>query len=143
MTTTQPATRMEVLDRDECLALLATMSIGRVAYAVHGGARIEVVNYVRDGDGAVLRMAVGSKSIAIGRGTHLALEIDRLDEATGTGWSVTIAGPATWVEDEAETARLASVLRCWAPGDRPYFAKIHPAHVFGRRVAPEAAPAGS
>jgi uncharacterized protein len=132
-------TRIDVLGRDECLTLLAGESIGRVAYAVHGGARIEVVNFVWDGDGPVLRMAVGSKSIAVGRGSHLALEADRLDHATSTGWSVTVVGPVSWIEDAAEQARLAGILRCWAPGERPHFAKIRPAHVFGRRVSPEPA----
>ena len=125
---------IETLDRAECLALLATAQIGRVASAVYGGARIEVVNFLWDGASAVIRMGVGAKSAAIGSGSHLALEVDRLDEATASGWDVTIAGPTTWVTDPAEIARLDGALHCWAPGERPHFARIHPAHVFGRRV---------
>jgi nitroimidazol reductase NimA-like FMN-containing flavoprotein (pyridoxamine 5'-phosphate oxidase superfamily) len=132
--TSRDAAALDVLDRPECLALLATATVGRIAYSVHGGARIEVVNFVVDGDEVVIRMAVGAKSIAIGRGSHLALEADRLDEATGTGWNVTIAGPVSWVDDVDEVARLEGMLRCWAPGHRPHFARLKPALVFGRRV---------
>jgi nitroimidazol reductase NimA-like FMN-containing flavoprotein (pyridoxamine 5'-phosphate oxidase superfamily) len=125
---------IEALGREECLELLATEDVGRLAYCVHGGARIEVVNFVVDGGGVVIRMDVGSKTIAVGRGSGLAIEADRLDKESGTGWDVTVAGPVDWITDDAEIERLAGVLRCWAPGARQHFARIRPAHVFGRRI---------
>jgi nitroimidazol reductase NimA-like FMN-containing flavoprotein (pyridoxamine 5'-phosphate oxidase superfamily) len=125
---------IEVLDREECLALLASENVGRLAYAVHGGARIEVVNFVVDGGGVVIRMDVGSKTIAVGRGSGLAIEADQLDKASGTGWDVTVAGPVDWITDPADIDRLTTVLHCWAPGTRDNFARIRPAHVFGRRI---------
>ena len=131
--------RLEVLEREECLSLLGTRTVGRLAYCAHLGARIEVVNFVVDRGEVVVRMQVGSKSVAIARGSSLALEADCLDEESATGWDVTVVGPATWVDDPAELARLDGLLRCWAPGHRPHFARIRPAHVFGRRLSTPAA----
>jgi uncharacterized protein len=125
---------LDVLDREECLRLMATQNVGRLAYCVHGGARIEVVNFVVDGGGVVIRMDVGSKTIAVGRGSGLAVEADDLDKESGTGWDVTVAGPVDWVEEPAEVERLAELLQCWAPGAREHFARIRAAHVFGRRI---------
>lgn len=130
------ATELVVLDRAQCLELLGTTTTGRLAYSVHGTPRIEVVNFLLDegGTGAVIRMAASSRSAAVGRGESFALEIDRIDESSGTGWSVTAIGRAVWVSDRAEVRRLDPLLRCDAPGDRPFFARISFGHVFGRRL---------
>jgi hypothetical protein len=44
-----------VLDRAECMQLLATQSVGRVAYATDAGARILPVNYVLGADCVIFR----------------------------------------------------------------------------------------
>lgn len=131
----QPGT-LEVLDRAECLALLGGARHCRVAYCLVGRPRIEVVNFIIDRGEVVIRMAVGAKSAAIGAGGSLAVEVDRLDDEAGTGWDVTVAGPVTWVSDAAEIRRLEGLLACSAAGERPHFARITPAHVFGRRISP-------
>ncbi len=46
-----PADRLESLDRDECLRLLAGQEIGRFGFVTDGQPRIEPVNYrLIDGD---------------------------------------------------------------------------------------------
>ncbi|MBA3742559.1 pyridoxamine 5'-phosphate oxidase family protein [Sporichthya sp.] len=130
----KPHRRLDVLDRAECLALLGSVRLGRVAYNAHGAPRVEVVNFLLDGDGAVIRMGIGSRSAAVGRGGHFALEADRLDETGDIGWNVTAIGPVRWVSDPAEFRRLDRLLISSAPGDRSHLARISFAQVFGRRL---------
>ena len=53
---------LEELEHDECLKLLATMSIGRVAIVIDDrGPLVVPVNYALDGDVVVFRSGAGSK----------------------------------------------------------------------------------
>jgi nitroimidazol reductase NimA-like FMN-containing flavoprotein (pyridoxamine 5'-phosphate oxidase superfamily) len=126
---------VESLERAECLALLSTSRHCRVAYCFLGHPHIEVVNFIVDRGDLVIRMAVGARSAAIGAGGSLAVEVDRLDDETGTGWGVTVTGPVAWVSDAEEIRRLGELLWCSAEGERPHFARITAAHVFGRRIS--------
>jgi nitroimidazol reductase NimA-like FMN-containing flavoprotein (pyridoxamine 5'-phosphate oxidase superfamily) len=132
-----PRRTLEVLARDECLSLLAGRRHGRLAYCYLGRPHIEVLNFVVDGGDVVIRMGVGAKSAAIGGGGFLALEVDSLDDAGGTGWDVTVSGPVAWVTEPAELDRLGELLHCSAPGDRPHIARIVCTQVFGRRIEVE------
>lgn len=125
-----------VLDRAECLALLRTAGLGRIAYSTHGSPRIEVVNFLLDdaGTSAVIRMASSSRSAAVGRGESFALEVDRIDEADGTGWDVTATGRASRITDPEEIRRLDPLLQSAAPGERRFFARITFGQIFGRRL---------
>jgi hypothetical protein len=51
-----------------------------------------------------------------------------------------VTGPADWVEDEDEKARLGEVVQPWAPGEKPYFMRIKTEQVSGRRIVRDAAP---
>ena len=56
------ATALEELAHDECLKLLATMSIGRVAIVIDDrGPLVVPVNYALDGEIVVFRTGAGSK----------------------------------------------------------------------------------
>ena len=67
-------------------------------------------------------------------------ETDRLDEATHSGWSVTVVGRAEEVTDTGEVAKLHKLdLHPWAPGEREHFIRIRPEIVTGRRILPAAA----
>jgi hypothetical protein len=128
---------LAVLARDECLELLAGWRHGRLAYCYLGRPHVEVVNFLVDGGDVVIRMGVGAKSAAIGRGGFFALEVDSIDDAAGTGWDVTVSGPVAWVTEPAELDRLGRLLSCSAPGERPHIARIACAQVFGRRIGVE------
>ena len=128
------ARRLEVLDRAECLRLLGSVRLGRVAYSAHGVPRVEVVNFLLDGEVAIIRMDIGSRSAAVGRGGLFALEADQLDENDGTGWNVTAIGRVGWLNDLAEYRRLEPLLISAAPGDRSHLARISFGQVFGRRL---------
>src|SRR5690242_4239193 len=132
--TYDPKTRMEVLDRRECLALLERNTLGRLA-VVGGDARPYVfpVNYAIDNGAVVFRTDHGTKvRLAIGR--WVAFECDGVDAVYHTGWSVLVSGIAEAVTNPAEIARLERVpLGVWCPGPKTTWVRVHPRILSGRR----------
>jgi uncharacterized protein len=86
----------EALDEQECLRLLGTTAIGRVAYTEAALPAIRPVSYtLRDGAVVIPTQADSSLAFAL-RGAVVAFEADSYDHAARTGWSVTVVGPS-WV----------------------------------------------
>ena len=66
----------------------------------------------------------------------VAFEVDDLDTATSSGWSVVVTGRATRVTDPELITRYQEVpLRPWTPGERDQFVVITTEVVEGRRVS--------
>jgi nitroimidazol reductase NimA-like FMN-containing flavoprotein (pyridoxamine 5'-phosphate oxidase superfamily) len=129
-----PTRSIEEIESAECMRLLTTQSVGRLAYVVREEPMIQPVNYIVDGGQVVIRLATGQKLAAIARDEIFAFEVDELDGDTRTGWNVTVTGPADWVSNEAELSRLDTLLKAWASGEKPYFIRIRPKRVSGRRI---------
>src|SRR6516225_6408037 len=81
----------EELSAGECLELLATHRFGRIAVVVDGRPVVFPINYALEGDSVVFRTAPGTKLSGAALG-HVAFEIDGVNEATQTGWSVIVQG---------------------------------------------------
>ena len=129
------ANGLEVLDRGDCLALMGSVSLGRVVFTDRALPAIQPVNFVLDGDDVIIATAPGSKLAAATRGAIVAFETDRFSARSRTGWSVTMIGPARTVRDAAEIDRLSRLpLRSWAPGRRDHFIRIRGDFVSGRRI---------
>ena len=129
---------VEELGRDECLALLACNSFGRVAVNIGDGPPvIRPVNYLFDEESraVVFRTASGSKFHALIRSASAAFEIDGVDERSRTGWSVIIRGVTQEITRAAERRRLDGLgLEPWAPGHKPHWIQIRTRIVSGRRI---------
>jgi hypothetical protein len=126
---------LEQLSRDECLRLMGSVPVGRIVYTRQALPAVELVNFVLDDGGIIIRTGAGSKLAAATRGAVVAFEADSVDVAGHGGWSVTVVGHATAVTDGAEIARLEqSGLMPWAPGNRDHFIRVSPAIVNGRRI---------
>src|SRR5215475_530350 len=85
------------LSRAECLELLAASRFGRLAVvSAHSTPVIRPVNYVFDASSqsVVFRTGWGTKFHALLTAGKAAFEIDGVDNATKTGWSVIISGIA-------------------------------------------------
>jgi nitroimidazol reductase NimA-like FMN-containing flavoprotein (pyridoxamine 5'-phosphate oxidase superfamily) len=132
-------TGIELLDRDDCLALMWGETVGRLA-VVHGGApMIYPVNYALDGEQVIFRSNAGTK-IDAGLRSPVCFEVDRLNPRTHEGWSVVVTGRL----EEAlpgrrdEWARLLSLpLEGWA-GTKDHLFRIVADRITGRRVGPQA-----
>jgi nitroimidazol reductase NimA-like FMN-containing flavoprotein (pyridoxamine 5'-phosphate oxidase superfamily) len=98
------------------------------------------VNFVLDQHTVLFRSDQGTKLDVAVRGGRVAFEIDGIDEATRTGWSVLVRGEATEVTNPAELARARGLpLHAWAPGAKGHYIRILPISLTGRRIAlPEA-----
>ncbi len=135
--------RMEIIDQDECLNLLNTQDVGRIAFVNGGAADVLPVNYVLDGDAVVFATATGTKLWSVQRGP-VTFEVDHTEAATRSGWSVVIHGLAqeiTPLDSPALVARLRALpLNSWA-GDKPHLVRIALRTITGRRIREAAASA--
>ncbi len=130
-------TGLETLDRDECLALLALRSLGRLAVVINGQPLVFPVNFALDGDAIVLRTEPGTKLDGARRGP-VAFECDGTDEPRyHTAWSVLATGDAVEVHDPVDLERIGRLpLVLWSPGPKSIWLRILPATLSGRRILP-------
>ena len=127
-------TGLDVLDRDQCVALLERSSLARIAVVVGGQPLVFPVNFTLDGDAVVFRTDEGTKLYAARNGP-VAFECDGVDSQYHTGWSVLGTGEAEEVVNEAELARLARLpLGPWCPGPKSTWLRIRPRVLTGRRI---------
>jgi nitroimidazol reductase NimA-like FMN-containing flavoprotein (pyridoxamine 5'-phosphate oxidase superfamily) len=134
----------EQLSQDECLLLMASVSVGRIVYTRRALPAVELVNFALiDGD-IVIRTNAEGKLAAATRGAVVAFEADSVDLGGHAGWSVTVVGQARAVTDGEETRCLERVaLTSWVPGQGGHFIRIAPAIVNGRRVCSRRLTGGS
>lgn len=129
-------TGLEVLDWDECVALMAQSPLGRIAVVIDGRALVFPVNFTLDGDAVVLRTDAGTKLHAA-RDGPVTFECDGTDPVYHTGWSVLATGNAEEVRNDAEIARLQRLpLGPWCPGPKSTWLRIQPRSLTGRRIPP-------
>jgi nitroimidazol reductase NimA-like FMN-containing flavoprotein (pyridoxamine 5'-phosphate oxidase superfamily) len=134
---TEPHTEsgVHVLSRDECLSLLASMPVGRLVFTDRALPAIVPVNFVLSGGHIVLRTGATSSLAAAVRGSVVAFEVDCIDAAGRTGWSVTVVGRSEHVTDPEWIARLEELpLLSWAGTELEQFVVISVELVNGRRV---------
>jgi hypothetical protein len=125
---------IDQLSEAECLDLLASRTVGRLAYVARAGTPdIVPVNYRYVDGRVVIRSAPGPKLQAAERRERVALEVDELDEETRSGWSVVVHGRATVLRPEHEPPEGAVP---WAPGPRRHVLQVVPERVTGRRLDP-------
>jgi uncharacterized protein len=134
--TTGPHPLLEVIERDECLRLLADDEIGRLAVIAGNTPVILPVNYALDGDSVVFRTDPGTK-LDHGPRARASFEVDRFDRERRTGWSVVATGRLEEVThyDAATFDRVRRlVVDPWAGGDKAHWMRLVPDRVTGRRI---------
>jgi nitroimidazol reductase NimA-like FMN-containing flavoprotein (pyridoxamine 5'-phosphate oxidase superfamily) len=129
-------TGLEILDRDECVALLERSSLGRIAVVIDGHPLIFPVNFALDGEAIVLRTDEGTKLFAARNGP-VAFECDGTDAVYHTGWSVLATGSAEEVQNAADIVRMTRLpLQPWCSGAKSTWLRIQPRMLTGRRIRP-------
>ncbi|MGW7210715.1 pyridoxamine 5'-phosphate oxidase family protein [Streptomyces sp. NPDC054837] len=131
-----PNDGFRALGRQECLRLMARAPIGRVVYTRRALPAVLPVNFGLDVDGAVLlRTSAASELVRSIDGAVVAFEVDDVDAARHSGWSVVVTGAATVVTDPAEHERLARTGPVsWVPAPQEVFVRIEPELVTGREL---------
>ncbi len=132
------ARHLDELSREECLTLVASHSIGRLAVAVPGEApHVVPLNYVLDVDVVVFRTDSGLK-LEAARSHPVSFQVDFFDPYSRSGWSVLIHGTAADV-DASEATHLD--LESWAGGTKAHWMRVVPRRISGRRIhLPEGLP---
>lgn len=135
----QKVSPAEMLESQECWALLRQVSVGRLAVWLDDGPDIFPVNYVTDHGTLVFRTGTGTKLDAVQGEFPVAMEADGVNPETGVAWSVVIRGKAellTKTDDVLATFSLP--LFPWEAGHKDHFVRVVPMSISGRRftVAP-------
>lgn len=127
------SSKLRNLDRDECLRLLATQQVGRIAFTDDSGTDIMPVNFVLDGED-VLIATTGYGAIARGStNARVAFEVDDYDTYNESGWSVVVRGRA---HRESPLQSSAERPEPWADGSRTFLLRISGEAISGRRLIP-------
>ena len=126
---------LEILPREECLRLLRTQYLGRVAVRIGEAPSILPVIFALLDDDVVFRTDPGTKMSAAVMRTLVAFEVDDADPTTRAGWSVLVVGPVEEVTDATTLAQVDRLgLEPWVDGARDRVLRIRSRTVTGRRV---------
>ena len=125
---------VEILDRRECLTLLAGQQVGRLAVMDGDAPLILPLNYALVDDTIVFETNDGSKLDA-SRGGPACFEIDGLDPEHRGGWSVVVRGHLheVTVHDRPELDRLSDRVDSWI-GERSHLLRLDSWAITGRRL---------
>lgn len=128
---------LEVLSREDCLSLLGTARLGRIAVTSRALPTILPVNFSFDGRQILIRTGRGTKLDAATRDSVVAFEVDQIEPGRNTEWSVVVTGVARVLTDpdEVAAAQRPSLVR-WAAAADDRIVAISPEVVSGRRVLP-------
>lgn len=127
--------RLEPLEIDECLRLLDSRYVGRIAFVDGGLPQVLPLNYRFHEGAIVFRTDYGALLDAVHR-SDVAFEVDAIDPDYHTGWSVVVHGRAEEVWRPEDLAGLRALpLRPWAPGSRDHYVRILPGRITGRRIS--------
>jgi nitroimidazol reductase NimA-like FMN-containing flavoprotein (pyridoxamine 5'-phosphate oxidase superfamily) len=126
---------LEPLSALECETLLAHHSLGRVAvWSGEHPAVLPVLYGLLDGD-VVFRTAPGEKLIAATLGQEVVFEIDGVEPARRTGWSVNVVGRAELIVDRNDQARISQIsIEQWAGDYRDEYVRVRTERLSGRRI---------
>lgn len=134
MTTPLPQMRPPaVLNAYDCWDLLPTEEVARVAWAAPDSVAIVPVNY------SVVDKTLWFQTQPYSRlgrncdGARLAMEVDHLDHATKSAWSVVVVGYAQVVPLD-EVPETVQQMQIWIPGPRSLAVRVDPVDVTGRRI---------
>ena len=130
---------LEELSESECWTMLRTVDVGRLATPTpSGGVEIFPINHVVDQGSIVFRTALGTKLTHALEAREVAFEADnatcRLDEQHDDPWSVVIHGSAEMITRRTQMFdSFELTLHPWHISDKPYFVRLAPTAVTGRR----------
>jgi len=125
-----------VLSRRECLALLATVEVGRLGVSIEALPAILPVNFRLFRDRIIIRTVPGTKLDAAAAQAVVAFEVDDYDPQGTWGWSVLVRGAGAEIVDPGELAEVQTLpLQAWAfkNGQADRFLHIETTVVTGRR----------
>lgn len=126
------STGLTVLDDVECLRLLASVPLGRIAVSDRALPCVLPVYFLLTGRTVLLRVSGTGRLAAATRAAVVAFEADEM--GTSGGWSVLGIGRTRSVRPDERAA--ASGLRRWGIGEHDRFVAVGLELLTGRRLPP-------
>jgi nitroimidazol reductase NimA-like FMN-containing flavoprotein (pyridoxamine 5'-phosphate oxidase superfamily) len=99
---------LEILSREECLGLLASVRIGRIVFTDRALPAVQPVVFAVHAGGIVLRLPEGSTALAA-TDAIVAFEADNVAHDLREGWTVTVIGHAEDVRDPERLNQFAAL----------------------------------
>jgi hypothetical protein len=132
----EPAVQSHIIDLapDECWTLAAARQVGRLAWTAPQGPTVIPVNFTATGSEVLVRTTAHSEAARECDDSPVAFEVDDVDEATRSGWSVLMRGRAHLEYGATDDAGPD----VWAPGPRSLRLRIEVTEITGRRITPSA-----
>jgi len=128
--------QLQTLSKAECLELLASRELGRMAYNDPDGPIVVPVNFVLDTDTVIIATSPHTDLGRHARSVPVAFEVDEINQETHAGWSVLLRGRAEAVEYAELPAAHQSRPAPWAEGVRTLYLRVVPSSITGRRLLP-------
>lgn len=128
-----PAT--ELLTEPECWRRVAGADLGRIAFLTEDAIRVYPVAYAARDQRVYLRTSPYSE-LALQRDGRVTFEVEEVDSATRSGWTVLLTGSLDPVADPYEIASVWTTcsVRPWADGWREHTLRLTPESVSGVAV---------
>ncbi|WP_039639461.1 pyridoxamine 5'-phosphate oxidase family protein [Streptomyces sp. 769] len=131
MSTPPAALRMVEVSGAEALWLVEGSALGRLVYAQRDQTVVRPGRHMWEYGRLVVRTPAPAAAVP----ATATYQVDEVRAATGTGWSVTLAGPAEVITDPDEAAHYRRTLTGWSHGPHDTLLRIHPKTVNGFRLA--------
>jgi len=129
--TAPPATlRMVEVSGAEALWLLEGSSLGRLVYARREMTVVRPARHVWEYGSLVVRTPTPAAAVLATATYH----VDEIRAVPGTGWTVTVCGPAEVITDPDEVAHYRRTLTGWTHGPHDTLLRLHPKTVTGFRL---------
>ncbi|RSM63010.1 pyridoxamine 5'-phosphate oxidase family protein [Amycolatopsis sp. WAC 01376] len=126
---------LEMLDREQCLSLLAGVGLGRVVFTSRALPAIQPARFALHHGAIVVRTPSQSALFAGILDSVVAFAVDEFSADLGKGWFVTVLGRAAEVRDPIVIAELETLpLCCWTGQADARYLRIPVESVTGRRI---------
>lgn len=124
------------LSEPECLELLTSKRVGRVAYGDDRGIAVVPVNYVVHQGNILFRTSPHTSVGQHVRAETVAFEVDDIEDGRRAGWSVLVRGSAMLEEPDELPDPQAERPDPWPEGTRSMYVRISPRSISGRMLTP-------
>ena len=132
----EPNARIVQLEEDECWDLIARGGVGRLVFDSDRGPTAEPVNFrVLPPRSIVNRTESDTHIAGLAGADPVGFEVDHIDEAMSTGWSVFLTGAMRRADDVDELEVLRGLdVSPWAGGSKDAYMVLEVSETTGRRI---------
>jgi hypothetical protein len=129
---------LEILDREDCVRLLESATLGRIGFTSGALPTVLPVNFHVDSGRILVHTARGGRLDAALKNAVVAFEADEFDSGDHSGWSVAVTGVATELDPGMLDGAHRDPVAVWAPTGHETVLAISIDLISGRRSTTDA-----